>query len=289
MKNILIVLAVLLLVASGGSALYLSKKHATSPVACTLEAKICPDGSTVSRTGPNCEFSVCSEKTPPTLPSGGKVSATSTSSLNQKISVNGVIITTLEVMEDSRCPVDVQCIQAGTVRLRVMLQSRDVKEEMIINLGTASLFMKKSVELVRVFPVRSSKQPISDGSYRFTFSIKESVSKNKGTLSGTMTIGPVCPVERVDAPCTPSPEMYAARKIFVYASDKKTLITTMTPNSQGKFTASLVEGDYFIDMEKSRVGSIVGVPKMVTVAQDVTTFINISVDTGIRLPVSTVN
>lgn len=27
--------------------------------ACTLEAKICPDGSSVGRTGPNCEFAVC--------------------------------------------------------------------------------------------------------------------------------------------------------------------------------------------------------------------------------------
>ncbi len=29
------------------------------PTACTLEAKICPDGSTVSREGPNCEFKEC--------------------------------------------------------------------------------------------------------------------------------------------------------------------------------------------------------------------------------------
>ena len=29
------------------------------PVACTLEAKICPDGSSVGRTGPNCEFAPC--------------------------------------------------------------------------------------------------------------------------------------------------------------------------------------------------------------------------------------
>ena len=28
-------------------------------VACTLEAKICPDGSSVGRTGPNCEFKKC--------------------------------------------------------------------------------------------------------------------------------------------------------------------------------------------------------------------------------------
>lgn len=27
--------------------------------ACTMEAKICPDGSSVGRTGPNCEFAQC--------------------------------------------------------------------------------------------------------------------------------------------------------------------------------------------------------------------------------------
>lgn len=31
----------------------------TQPVACTLDAKICPDGSAVGRTGPNCEFAPC--------------------------------------------------------------------------------------------------------------------------------------------------------------------------------------------------------------------------------------
>ena len=29
------------------------------PVACTMEAKLCPDGSAVGRTGPNCEFAAC--------------------------------------------------------------------------------------------------------------------------------------------------------------------------------------------------------------------------------------
>ncbi|MDE2399938.1 MAG: hypothetical protein KGL67_02950 [Patescibacteria group bacterium] len=31
----------------------------TSPVACTQEAKQCPDGSYVGRTGPNCQFAQC--------------------------------------------------------------------------------------------------------------------------------------------------------------------------------------------------------------------------------------
>lgn len=32
------------------------------PVYCTQDAKLCPDGSYVSRTGPNCEFTPCPEK-----------------------------------------------------------------------------------------------------------------------------------------------------------------------------------------------------------------------------------
>jgi len=28
------------------------------PVACTMEAKLCPDGSVVGRTGPTCEFAI---------------------------------------------------------------------------------------------------------------------------------------------------------------------------------------------------------------------------------------
>jgi hypothetical protein len=30
-----------------------------TPVACTMDAKICPDGSAVGRVGPNCEFAPC--------------------------------------------------------------------------------------------------------------------------------------------------------------------------------------------------------------------------------------
>ncbi len=31
----------------------------TNPVACTADAKLCPDGSAVGRVGPNCEFAAC--------------------------------------------------------------------------------------------------------------------------------------------------------------------------------------------------------------------------------------
>ena len=35
------------------------EENCTSTVACTADAKICPDGSAVGRSGPNCEFAAC--------------------------------------------------------------------------------------------------------------------------------------------------------------------------------------------------------------------------------------
>ena len=38
---------------------YRSTTYSPHQKACTLEAKICPDGTAVGRTGPNCEFAPC--------------------------------------------------------------------------------------------------------------------------------------------------------------------------------------------------------------------------------------
>ena len=43
---------------------FLPKQKMPIGQACTLEAMICPDGSAVGRTGPNCEFAACPESSP---------------------------------------------------------------------------------------------------------------------------------------------------------------------------------------------------------------------------------
>jgi len=69
-KYILIIVILAAIVGGGILAyqyLWLPKeeaKNSQKPVACTQEAKICPDGSTVGRTGPNCEFTTCPTPTP---------------------------------------------------------------------------------------------------------------------------------------------------------------------------------------------------------------------------------
>lgn len=58
MKKTLILFGISLLLA-GCNFLGLSTNK--NQVACDMDAKLCPDGSAVGRTGPNCEFSPCPE------------------------------------------------------------------------------------------------------------------------------------------------------------------------------------------------------------------------------------
>jgi len=64
MKKILITILSTLLVlgvAYFAYTYFVTKKPSDSmePVACTMDARVCPDGSSVGRTGPNCEFAAC--------------------------------------------------------------------------------------------------------------------------------------------------------------------------------------------------------------------------------------
>lgn len=61
MKDILTIIIglVLLAVVWGGWVVYDASRAEQGGVACTLDAKICPDGSAVGRVAPNCEFAPC--------------------------------------------------------------------------------------------------------------------------------------------------------------------------------------------------------------------------------------
>lgn len=276
-----ILVGVVILVAIGVVFFAVTVEKQPQPVACTEEAKVCPDGSAVGRTGPQCEFAKCPEVKPgPDVTGEG----TTTAKINQKISVQGVFFTPLEVLEDSRCPIDVTCIQAGTVRVKVRLESKGNVQATTLVLQSPITFSGKRMELSNVFPISHSTRPISDDQYRFTFLVTSVVPATTGILRGEMSIGPICPVERVDNPCTPTPEMYAARKVFVYkSSDKKNLVATLTPDADGKFSTTLPVGTYYLDMmHQQGPGGISGVPATIKILDGKTVELSISVDTGIR-------
>jgi hypothetical protein len=60
MKKFLIGLVIVLVIIIVGLVVYYQQPKSVLPVACTEEAKLCPDGVTsVGRQGPNCEFAPC--------------------------------------------------------------------------------------------------------------------------------------------------------------------------------------------------------------------------------------
>lgn len=138
-------------------------------VACTQEAKLCPDGSAVGRTGPNCEFSLCP--------------------------------------------------------------------------GTGS------------------------------------TSKKSG-ITGTVTLGPTCPVERIPPDPNCVPKFYSTSINIMEARDNK-IIKTVESDSNGTFKIDLDQGLYILQAQGGNV-----LPRCPLVSVDVKSgqyiTTNISCDTGIR-------
>ena len=272
MTNSIKIAGIALLVIIAGVAFMEYKGQEAPAVACTMEAKICPDGSAVGRTGPMCEFAACPEAPTTTVAVIGK-----------KITVNGVSVTPVQVVEDSRCPIDVQCIQAGTVRLQARLESEGASQDVTLTLNQSIAFAGKKVVLDSVTPAKVSTTTINPSQYTFHFSVTDSTAPSKGILKGSVSIGPVCPQDNsAGYSCTPTPEMYAAAKVFVYKTDKRTLVTTITPDAKGNFSVDLPSGSYFVDMIHQSMGGTTGVPATITINAGQTYTLKLAVDTGLR-------
>ncbi len=95
--------------------------------------------------------------------------------LNQALSIPTInlTLTPLAIVEDSRCPIGVQCIQAGTVRLRTKVMSTATTTgEIIFTLSTPVRIGSSTVELAAVAPTTSAGSSIVPANYRFTFQVR---------------------------------------------------------------------------------------------------------------------
>lgn len=193
-----------------------------TPTACTMEAKLCPDGSAVGRTGPNCEFATC--------PSGS-INATSTVNINEKILNNGVYITPLQVISDSRCLTDVVCVWAGEILVKIKLEKDGIINAVELKEGGNASIGGSTVTLENVFPENKSTVSIQAKDYKFTFKvaiIPGSCQKDSDCSTGFECIqscGP--PVVRQDDPPPPyycEPKGY--QRMCPICLAKNTLIDT---------------------------------------------------------------
>lgn len=122
------------------------------------------------------------------------------------------------------------------------------------------------------------------------FAVKYAIPKpeqwqvvQNGFLQGKITIGPLCPVERIppDPKCQPTPETYAAWPIAVYSSNQETKITDIKPDATGFYKVELLVGTYVVNLEKQTPFAR-SLPQTVIVKGGETTVFDIDIDTGIR-------
>lgn len=93
--------------------------------------------------------------------------------LGKEASLFGLKITPLEVLEDSRCPIDVVCIQAGTVQVKTTLVSGLGTSSQIFKLGEKVTTEALDVTLVKVDPVPEAGKGGDSTGYVFYFQIKK--------------------------------------------------------------------------------------------------------------------
>lgn len=125
--------------------------------------------------------------------------------------------------------------------------------------------------------------------FKFTDSNTQPQS-GKGILTGHVTIGPNCPVERVDIPCDPLPEVYTSRSVLIFKADGQTYVTSagLIPeavsghNQYGIYRVELTPGTYVIKFPNSMLPANKISKGTVTVKLGETTTFNFDVDTGIR-------
>ncbi|MET0366341.1 MAG: hypothetical protein ABW169_16980 [Sphingobium sp.] len=92
--------------------------------------------------------------------------------LGETAYVGGPMVRPDRLIEDSRCPVDVQCVRAGDVRVAVTVSGGDWKKEIELSLGKPVQVADGRLTLLSVAPQKRSGQEIAPDSYRFTFDFK---------------------------------------------------------------------------------------------------------------------
>ena len=102
-----------------------------------------------------------------------------------------------------------------------------------------------------------------------------------GTLTGTITRGPMSPVSRPGAPSSPVPVAGAELKILDL---KGTVVATARTDSGGNYRVNLPPGNYRAERGTGFSGAARNLPAIIAISPAGQTRLDIWVDTGIRGP-----
>jgi len=108
-----------------------------------------------------------------------------------------------------------------------------------------------------------------------------------GLLQGSVTIGPITPVEIPGQNPIVPPEVFSTRKVLVYDSTGKSLIKEVIiyqvkQTANGYYSVQLEPGVYKIDVTSTGIGGGANLPETITITAGQTMILDIDIDTGIR-------
>jgi hypothetical protein len=102
-----------------------------------------------------------------------------------------------------------------------------------------------------------------------------------GTLTGNVSIGPLCPVEPWSVPYDRLVAAYAARPITI-STTAGSVVTTVIADPETGYAVALKPGTYVIDIPHQGIGGSRELPATVTIRSGEMVRLDISIDTGIR-------
>ncbi|KQZ61706.1 hypothetical protein ASD67_21205 [Sphingopyxis sp. Root1497] len=98
------------------------------------------------------------------LPDGSDVA------LGQRAYVDGPIVQPVEVLEDSRCPMNARCVWAGRVRVKmVWWRGNGEKQPFEVTLGDSTPLADGAIRLESVRPEKRTDVTRKPEDYRFSF------------------------------------------------------------------------------------------------------------------------
>lgn len=206
--------------------------------------------------------------------STGKFDTPLTITTKQSVAFADGLIITLTTVNDSRCAVNVQCIWAGELAPEFSVTGGSFETKVAtISLGTTrTTFTTVGAYTFTLINATEKSATISI--------FKKSLSLSKGTVTGTVTIEPICAVERVAEPCVVPPDTYTSRKIVVYGPTESVKISETMLNSDGTYTLFVDSGNYWLQIAPAGIGP--GEKKPVVIKANKTITLDFDIDSGIR-------
>ena len=269
-----LILAVIVILAVGTTSYLALTKKPASPlsVVCTMDAKLCADGSYVSRTGPNCEFTACPDNNKPeTKIEFGKPIIMR---LNESIVFSDGLLVTLSEINDSRCKPGLQCIWQG--ELSVLLKTNMSEPTKEIRLGTVN------DRKINVGAYSFSLENATEDTVTIIVSVKSATKEANGVI-GYIHMGPVCPVERYPADPNCADKPFVNAQVDIVAKSNNGSVGSFVSDAKGNFTVNLSPGVYIVKVSSPTSSMLPRCEsKEVSVLASKFTSLDISCDTGIR-------